>query len=244
MRTKRFIAALILSLCVFASFSFAWTRGDIRDEVRRLVRDVDTTNQRWTDAVLNTRINLAEKEFVRKTRCIEKSEYTTTVVNISTYILPSNILSSRRISYAIIPLTGTTTNYRLMEYYTKEGLDVKYPFWENADASDPRRYFYEQDRITIYPKPSSTYAGYQFLKHDYYALPDDMDEDTDIPFNNLGYLYSFHESIKWYVCYLCAIDSGDTVAQDRFGAAWKMAIDTAKNEMNDRPDRRGGFSVK
>ncbi|MFA5234520.1 MAG: hypothetical protein WC390_08990 [Sulfurimonas sp.] len=239
-------AIIILFSSFFIMPLYAMNRGDLRDECRRLLRDTDTTNQRWTDTVLNTRINYAQKEFVKRTRCIEVSTYTTTIVGVSTYAInSSNILASRRVSYAIKPLTTTTTYYKEMEYMTKEGMDTKYPYWESADGSDPKRYFYEADRIVIYPKPSTTtYAGYNFLKHEYYALADDMDDDTDVPFNGLVYLYSYHETLKWYVCYLCAIDTNDTAAQSSFFGNFEKELGIAKSEFGDRPDKRGGFSVK
>jgi hypothetical protein len=241
--TKTMFLSLFLSLFLLSPLN-ALDRGDLRDEIRNLVRDTDTTYQRWTDATLNARINYAQKEFVKRTRCIETVSYTTTVVNVSTYALPSNMLASRRISYAIVPLTSTTTNYKLLDYMTKEGMDTKYSFWENADASNPQKYFYEQDRVVVYPKPSSTYAGYQFLKHEFYTLADDMDDDADVPFNGLSYMYPYHEALKLYVCFLCSIDSGDTAEQSVFFGKFDSEVGIARSEFGDRPDKRGGFSVR
>lgn len=238
---KKIILLLLLALPANA---WCMSKSDIRDQIRLLVRDNDTTNRRWTDVQLETRINMGELEFAKRSRAIKATYLITTTTLTATYALPSDWLSSDRVSYAILPLTSATTNYRILEYWTIAGMDEKQPGWENSQQSYPSRYMYYDDDIILWPPPSTTYAGADYLKVDYSVRPSTMTDDTDVPYNEKTNLYPYHSAIVWYVLSLCYSDTGQKDLELFYWTKFLQEIETAKDEINNRPDKKGGFAPK
>lgn len=229
---------------MYPLFCFGLNRGEIITIIREKVNDSDTVNSRWSDAILIPNINEAELEFIRRTRAQKSQYYITTTTSAKEYTLPSDWLNSNRVSYAIIPLTSSTTNYKKLEYWTMAGLDEKYSNWENGDLGSPTRYYYRGQSIGLYPAPSTSYDGENYLKIDYNAKSSTMTGNTDIPYDDISYLYPYHKAIVWYVCHLCMIDTGNLDLANYFMGLFEKMVQECKEEGNNMPDRAGGFSVK
>lgn len=224
--------------------AMSMTRGEIISQLRLMLRDNDATNRRWTDNQLIERINMAELAFVKRSRSVKDTYYITTTSSTAEYTLPTDWISSDRVCYAILPLTTTTTNYKLLEYYTFDSMDAKQPGWENSDRSYPSRYMYRDDKVILWPPPSTTYSGTDFLKIEYSVRPSTMTSDSDIPFNEKVNLYIYHEAILWNVLSLCYSDTGQKELELYYYEKFKAEIETAKDEINNRPDKKGNFTPK
>jgi len=225
------------------------TRSSIRNDVRALMRDTRTDGyNRWSNALLDSRIDAGELEFIKLARQPIKTGFITTAVNVSTYALPSDCVVPIRIAYAIKPLTSTTTNYRRLEFVTVDGMDnvgKGNSFWEDTSADYPAKYMYpETGVLRIYPQPSSTYAGANFIKITYSVRVSTMATDSSVPFDGNTFMYTYHSAIKWYVCYLCALDTGLTNVADYYRNLFMADVNIAIGQTNDKPDKQGSFTAK
>lgn len=242
---KRLIVALLIFMPMVNAD--ALTRSQIRTEARAHLRDTDTTNPRWSTAVLDTRIDIAELEFIKLARMPIKTSYITTTVNVSTYAMPTDCIAPVRIAYAIFPTT-TTLTYKRLEYVTVEGMDNTskgYSWWEDADADLPTKYMYpETGVIRLYPAPSSSYDGTDLLKVTYAVRVSTMASDSAVPFDSNTFMYPYHNALIWYTCFLCALDTGVQQSADYFLGKFMADVNIAIGQTNDKPDKQGGFAPK
>lgn len=221
-------------------------RIDIETQARRLLRDTSTdpNKQRWSSQQMWDRVNMGEIDIIVRTRCLTRRAWETSVTDISEYELPLDWIASLRVSYAIKPLTGTTTGYKRIEYYTLDGLDTWKSGWEEADSGYPSKYYYRNTKICIQPAPSSTYAGSKFIQLDYAYRCSSMTADADVPFDGVRYLYPYHPIIVWYVVAMCKYDEGDRNLGDFYWAKYMSDVIIMEKDLNNYPDKRGQFKVR
>lgn len=248
---KKIFILLLVYLILFIDFSpvsatSPMTRTQIRTQIRLLLKDNDDSNPRWSTEILDERISMGELEFAMLTRAVKERSWITTTEDVAEYDLPIRTIAIDRVSYAIKPLTDTTTNYKRIDYHTMNGLDTKWKNWEDRSSSYPQRYCYVGSstsymRIHLDPPPDSTYAGTDFLQLDYSIRPSTMTADTDIPFDDRYYLYPYHQAIIWYVVALCHFDTGNLNKGAYFMNAFNVYAEQITGKINTKPDARGGF---
>lgn len=177
-------------------------RGEIRDEIRRLVSDTstDTSRQTWSDAILNTRIDAAHEKIACITKCIE-TRYTDSLVSgTSEYALPSYYLEV--ISVAVKDNDG---NWKQLIKSSENELDIQDSGWRDRDGSNLTNFYIRNGYIGIYPNPD--YASTNGLRVDMYRRPTAFTADTDIPFDSNNELYAFHDILAYEVATKCSLDS-------------------------------------
>lgn len=197
------ISLMVLGIyLVLYSGLYALDKVALRTQCRYLLNDID--GQRWTDAVLNERIEMAQLAIVRDSKCLQGTTYYYIYSATKTYTLPSDLLLPFRVSYQISTTTGT---YQKLNRSTFEGLDVVEGLtWQQKAPGQPSRYYIWADQIGLVPPASSSYAGANKLRFDYVVSPSSMSTDTSVPFNGQTKLYSYHEFIVWRVCMMCKAD--------------------------------------
>jgi hypothetical protein len=176
-------------------------RGEIRDEIRRLVRDTDSTNPRWSDTVLNDRINQSHERIACLTKCIITRITDGLVSGTSEYVLPSYFLEE----FGVLWLDSDGQWNPILKKTEKE-LDLETANWRSLTGSQPLNYYIRRTRIGIVPYPDFTRAS--SLRLDIARRPDDMTLDADIPFESRADLYPFHNTISLDVAMKCKIDDG------------------------------------
>lgn len=72
------------------------------------------------------------------------------------------------------------TNWKKLEPMTRRSLDDEYSTWRNDSSGNPLRYFIEQDKIEIHPKPDTTLVDGFWIFYTKVAVS--MTLDTHYPF--------------------------------------------------------------
>lgn len=180
-------------------------RGTVRDETRRLIRDTssDTNKQRWSDAVLNARINEAHQNICVRTKCVRTRITTSIVAATVEYAMPANFIEE--ISVQIL---DSASDWLSLVKKTEQELDTIDRGWRD-DTGDPASYYYRRrEYIGLYPIPSVSRAD--ALRVDYFRLPDDFTADADVPYEDTKEYYPFHRIIAIETARQCLMDRGGT----------------------------------
>lgn len=234
---KKLIISLLL-VTVISVQGYCLSRGEIRSLIRQTLNDTHRISniQRYSNTFLNQQINNVQKEIVRYTNCISSTYYITTSSDVQEYNLPGNYLESERVSYHI---SSTTNTFKKLEYVKQTGLDTDNSNWENYSSGLPSKYYIvirgNVRKIGFYFKPSSTYAGTNYAKLEFYCEADDMDSDNDIPFNGLTHLYTFHNLIVTGV--MSKFDKG-------YIQEYQIGLNAMDNTLANKPDWKPSFKFK
>jgi len=186
------------------------TKGDVmtRQEIRNIARKRlgETTAAFWTDAELNTYINLGCKNIAWRTKCLRDTGYinvasceANTSAEVSTEWAISTYLPNYfAINEVYFKREGTT--YRRLEPSSREELDIESEEWQSlvgytftdgggtihynyeSETSEPLKYYWsrEEDVIGIYPPPNDEHDGAP-LKIYYSKDHINMTSDTQSP---------------------------------------------------------------
>lgn len=236
MRIKIAVAT-VLTLFVSLSPVMALTRSDIREQVRYFINDATstTTNTRWTDDVLNKRINIVQTDSAIWTRCLMGRVLITPVAEVSEYRMPDDLVTVDRVSY--LSVTGSTISYRKLEWTTMSKMDIDKTNWEYVSASVPQWYYERRNLIGLHPKPSAAYCQARALKIDYYKVPDALDEDTDEPWDADYSLRGYHYLIVTGVVAMCKKDEGILNEYQAYQNEYMAQLSLMKEYINTKPDR-------
>lgn len=165
-------------------------RGEIRTEIRKIIRDTDSTNYRWSDATLNANIDMSHSKIASITKCIPYRYTMDTVANQAEYIMPDYFLEANEVLYLsggdYVPLTKRTEN----------DLDLESELWRSATGT-PELWYQRINYIGLVPYP--TVATVSGLRVDMARLPTAFTADSDIPFDDVKDLYAFHSAIIYDV---------------------------------------------
>jgi len=140
------------------------TLSQIRSLVKRATGS-DVANM--PDFSINQLINLAQKEVVRQTLCLNKNAAVTTVAAQEQYSLPSDFHKSTQMKVGSV----------FLEYKLETYIDRLYT--TTPDTGSPYYYYIdrEADKYGLYPIPSGVETG----KFAYRAMPTAMTADADVP---------------------------------------------------------------
>jgi hypothetical protein len=175
---------------------------NIREEIRRLIKDVseDPGLQRWSDAVILSRINAIQEEVSAFTNMLETSLDINAVSGQSEYPFTSVILAVKKAYWK-----DDNGTYIPLEKKTTTELDIIDKEWRDTNGT-PSVYYIRDNYIGLYPNPDVTRtAG---LRIEVAERPTDLAIDADIPFNSIYQFYPFHQGICFGVARLCMFDEG------------------------------------
>lgn len=199
---KLILSALIL---LIGSPAFAINRGDIRDQIRQIINDTGPSDSvRYSDAELNTKINIIQRDIAIKTDAIQYRSFIDVSTDTAVYYLEDDInaIKVMRVYYRDSSNAGT---YYPLTYTTRERLAQELWNYESAASGRPLE-FYQVNYTTfntagfgvgVWPAPDGDYTG--GLRVDYSALPVNMNSDTDIPFSEHPGLIGYNHLIIYGV---------------------------------------------
>lgn len=124
----------------------------LRTNVKNVLADNTTTDQRWSDSELTTYANNGENEACKRAHVLIDSTTAaivtiTTVTGTSIYTISDKILK--------IPRAIMTGGTKPLIQTTKRALDLSYPSWE-SDSGAIRSFFVgDTNKITVYKNPSA-----------------------------------------------------------------------------------------
>jgi len=194
--------AILLAVSFFLmglANSWSLSLSDIRTQVRRNVRDADSSRQRYTDAFLLDLINEAQREIVNATWLIEKSSSYVLSPLTTYYLLPTDLLVINHVEFKT-----TQGSIQPLEEKTLKGLESNNPDWRKSNGQ-PLEYWVDQattsaqQTISYIPIPTNTSTGTVFVRY-FYQAPD-LSADSDIPFDSKRAFYTYHMAMVYQVTY-------------------------------------------
>jgi hypothetical protein len=148
----------------------ATTGNDIVNDVRAEVLEPSPTF--FSSNRTLSLINLAQKEYVRKTRCLQNFAWTSTVQGIGTYPMPADWLGSECIFWQDV--SGNVPIWRRLKPTTLEKMAQESPNFLSNDSrmlSKPMKYFINGSNLYIYPKPQATGSNDIFMYYQSREIP-------------------------------------------------------------------------
>ena len=173
--------------------------------------NADSSKYKYSASNLNERINIAQLDVVKKTKCLEGREYITVSSASYTYTISTMTIETVRAGFQN---SSSTTTFQVLVKVTQADMDL-IKDWETKPAGNPQQFFMRKNTLNLYPKPSGTYAGY-LVRHDYIKIPATLSSDGSIPFDGELYLEPYHPLIIWYVVALCRADVSGDLASDQY----------------------------
>ena len=173
------------------------TRLEFRNNFR--AENPEITQNVISDSLLNAWMLKGNQEICAATFCILSNESYT--FNSSTtaqyYDLEANINKV----YAIddMPGGGVYFDNIPVKKVTPGEMNYIRKSWKTASPGIPRRYWRRGKYLWFEVKPSAV----KQIAIDAYLLPDDFDDDSKMPFNNLGHLIPFHDAMIKYLQWKC-----------------------------------------
>lgn len=165
----------------------------------------DASNQRWSESVLLTRINLAQTAVLSYTNAIKIKETLTPVAGTEDVQLDTDIMDIIRVW-----IKNSSGEWKKLHGYLRDQLDFENPNWRNLDDGEPRGYTWDgtNQKLTFVPAPTSEWAQTNGLEVWEVQKPADLTASSDIPFASNTAMVPYHMSIVHWVVSQCWMDDG------------------------------------
>lgn len=185
--------------------------SDLQAEAGRLLADAN--NERWSAAILLTRINLAQADIQGQTNAIKTSESLNLVSGTSAYAVASDAIDILK-----VVITDNQGNATPLKGYTTIDLDFYWPTWRQFSNGTPFGYYWDgvANTVNLVPAPDWTLtSGLTVIES---QLPTDLVNSTDIPFDSDTQMVPYHMSIVHWVVAQCWLDDGtpEALAKSKF----------------------------
>jgi len=148
----------------------ATTGNDLVNDVRAEV--LEPSPAFFSSTRMLALINLAQKEYVRKTRCLQNFAWTSTVQGIGIYPMPSDWLGSECIFWQ--DNSGGQPIWRRLRPTTLEKMAQESPNFLSTDSTmlgKPNKYFIIGTNLYIYPKPEVSGSNDIFMYYQSREIP-------------------------------------------------------------------------
>lgn len=196
----------------------ATTGQDLVNDVRAEV--IEPNPAFFSTSRMLALVNLAQKEYVRKTRCLQNFAFTSTVQGVQIYPMPSDWLGSEAVFWQD-QTNPTNPIWRRLRPTTLEKMAQESPnFLSNDPAMQgkPLKYFIQANNLYIYPKPQTTGSNDIFM---YY-------QSREIPLTDLSQPLSVDDSLapglRAYILWkMWKQDQEDALAKDQENL-WKEEL--------------------
>lgn len=169
------------------------TRQEIRDKWRN--ENPEITTRVISDAVANDWLLQANKEVCAETRCIVSnvSETFNTVANTQYYDLEAQIDNFFDIDD--LPGGGVYYNDVPLEKSSPSEMNSQKRTWRSSSSGTPKKWWMRGKYLWFDKAPDAA----QDVDVDCIYIPNDFDSDSEEPFNELGYLQVYSDSLSKYL---------------------------------------------
>jgi len=140
----------------------ATTGQDIVDDVRAEVIEPSPTF--FSNNRMLALINLAQKEFVRRTRCLQNFAWTSTIQGTGSYPMPSDWLGSECVFWNDV--VNGVDNWRRLQPTSLEKMAQESPNFLSAGSDmlgKPQKYYVIGSTMYVFPKPQNTGSNDIFM---------------------------------------------------------------------------------
>ncbi len=237
---------LLLALLIGVSYSvnaYALNLGEIRNEVRMIINDTGPEGaQKYTDDELNQKINIIQRDIAVKTDCLQYRNFIDINEGQSIYDIggayePIKLLRA----YYIDPAKAGT--YYPLSYTSSDRLAQDLGNFEMASSGRPLEFYNVNFSSTsvgrlgigLYPAPNKAVAD--GMRVDYTAMPANMSDDEDSPFNSHAGLLGYHSTIVYG-----AVMLSDRALSGEYRALYNEGIMFMRENLKDLPAREGAIS--
>jgi hypothetical protein len=239
---KKRLALLALLVCAAWQSAAALTLSDLKVDIRRLVNDKADPKIKFTDAEIVSLVNESQREAVNNTWCL--TTRTTQALSLQTtyYDLPDDFIAVRHVEYRevsgrtreLTEISERAKQQSSPDYERITGQPVEY-FVRNATATANT-----SSQIAVLPVVSSS-TSLGTVTIDYYKMATDLSASTDVPFDGVLDLYSYHYFIVYDVSSKLKAIKGDpsAVADMQLAQAYLALM---KANLGRMPNYAPGFS--
>lgn len=165
----------------------------------------DPQHDRWTTAILLSRINLAQTKVLVYTNSVKTKETLTAVAATDTVQLDTDVIDVIRVD-----IQNSSGEWKKLNGYLRDQLDFEIPTWQQLTDGEPKAYWWDgtNQQINLVPAPNSTNAITNGLRVWEIQEPADMVSTTDIPFGSNTAIVPYHMAIVYWVVAQCWMDDG------------------------------------
>lgn len=227
---------LFLSLFLLApALSEALTLSQIRDNVRIIIKDTDSSRRRYSDSQLNAMSNEAQRDIANSTWLVWKSTTIALVSGTTYYDIPSDAIEIIRL----------TREYKIVDETTFDKLDsdAAGSAWEIIPGT-PVEYFQDATqpgKIGVKPFPTTSQST-GTLRMQYVAQPVDLSSDSDVPYNSHYRYYPYHDLITYYVVTRIFMLEGDVNKIAPYAQLYESRIQIVREKVGSKPNYNPSFS--
>jgi len=160
----------------------------------------DISDRVITDALLKNWCLIGDKEFCAVTRCIISDFTFSSITSTTVYATKYDLITYESKFYDIdtYPGGGVSFDNDILKETSVSELDKLTPTWRTRSASYPRK-FYRRGQHLYFDYPiSSTYSSKTVRVYSI-LVSDDFSNDSQEPYNQLGYLKPFHYGMVKYL---------------------------------------------
>lgn len=168
------------------------TGQDVVDDVRAEVLEPSPTF--FSNARILSMINLAQNEYVRRTRVLQSFAYTSSVQGQSNYPMPGDWLGSEKVFFN--DMSGGIANWRPLEATNIEKMGQESPNFLSTETTvqgTPRKYYVIGKTLYLFPRPKVSGTNDIFLFYE--SKPVQLLSLT----NNLSIDDSLYPGVRAYV---------------------------------------------
>lgn len=150
----------------------------------------DPSQQRFTAAQVQAKIQEAQERFVLDTRLLRDTEASSAVANQQEYALPSDILDAVRLS--VDGVQKTRISKADLDFFNESRWDQTYGV--------PQYYYVDLDpnnkKFGLYPIPTT--AGSSNISLEYVKLPPTLSAGSSVPLDGHTLLTPYHNALAYW----------------------------------------------
>lgn len=222
----------------------ALTLGQIKVDIRQKINDRADPKVTYSDTIMNSLINEAQRDIVNRTWCLQKTLSQSLSTRTTYYSFPTDFIAIQEFSFK----ETATNRKRLLEEKSERSLNQENPDYERQ-RGPPFYYFVRNSTWTdtvleygLNPVPSAT-AQLGTIYVDYYNQPTALSSNSDIPFDSMYHLYPYHSGIIYYVVSKIKLLEGDVASATAYNQLYEQMIALMVDRLGRAPNYNPSFGI-
>ena len=184
----------------------------------------DTSNQQWSEAQIQDRIQKAQEQFVVDTRALTDTQTFSIVSGTNTYDLSDDTFDIIRVGIS---------GHSALKKFSKFDLDLSVGGDWSTRNGPPSHYFVDttstNKKLTLFPIPQGNDAGTNNLVAEYVKVPPILTGDSDSPLNGQPLLIPYLDALAYYAASQILFASNDQTQW----AKGRLMLDQYRSKVSD-----------
>jgi hypothetical protein len=214
---------------------YALTASEIISQARVLLNDTAsaTARQRFSDAQLLGWLNDGQREANIFSWVLRSSYTIITSSGTQEYSLPSDYLTTWRVTQTGIKLPQTSI----------DSLDADTPGWKTSTGKPQKYYIYNASTnlIGVVPYPVTNTSTTTVVVY-YIQQPTEITSLSSSPWNGWNVLAPYHSGLIYYIAYRGYLANLDANTSTAYFNEWSLYVTSLKEALLRAPDYNPGFS--